>query len=85
MIYKLLFDDKVTKDLKKIDKAWQKKILKKIKTTLIDNPKSGKKLIGNLSLYYRIRVGDYRVIYEVKEDEIIVLVVKIKHRKDIYK
>ena len=85
MIYKLLFDDKVTKDLKKIDKAWQKKILKKIKTTLIDNPKSGKKLIGNLSLYYRIRVGDYRVIYEVKDDEIIVLVVKIKHRKDIYK
>jgi mRNA interferase RelE/StbE len=85
LIYKLLFDDKVTKDLKKIDKAWQKKILKKIKTTLIDNPKSGKKLIGNLSLYYRIRVGDYRVIYEVKDDEIIVLVVKIKHRKDIYK
>jgi mRNA interferase RelE/StbE len=85
LIYKLLFDDKVTKDLKKIDKAWQKKILKKIKTTLIDNPKSGKKLIGNLSSYYRIRVGDYRVIYEVKDDEIIVLVVKIKHRKDIYK
>jgi mRNA interferase RelE/StbE len=85
LIYKLLFDDKVTKDLKKIDKAWQKKILKKIKTTLIDNPKSGKKLIGNLSSYYRIRVGDYRVIYEVKDDEIIVLVVKIKQSKDIYK
>ena len=85
MAYKLLFDDKVTKDLKSIDKSWQKKILEAIKTKLIEDPYIGKKLVGDLSSYYRYRVNDYRVIYEIFEDEIILVVIKIKHRKDIYK
>lgn len=85
MAYKLLFDDKVVKDLKKIDKAWQKKILNIIKTKLIENPYIGKKLVGDLSSYYRYRVNDYRIIYEILEDEILLVVIKIKHRKDVYK
>jgi len=85
LAYKLLFDDKVTKDLKSIDKSWQKKILEAIKTKLIEDPYIGKKLVGDLSSYYRYRVNDYRVIYEIFEDEIILVVIKIKHRKDIYK
>ncbi len=85
MAYKLLFDDKVTKDLKNIDKSWQKKILEAIKTKLLENPYIGKKLVGDLSSYYRYRVNDYRVIYEIIEDEIILVIIKIKHRKDVYK
>ena len=85
MAYKLLFDDKVTKDLKNVDKSWQKKILEAIKTKLIEDPYIGKKLVGDLSSYYRYRVNDYRVIYEILEDEIILVVIKIKHRKDVYK
>ncbi len=85
MAYKLLFDDKVTKDLKNIDKPWQKKILEAITTKLIEDPYIGKKLVGDLSSYYRYRVNDYRIIYEILEDEIILVVIKIKHRKDVYK
>ena len=85
MAYKLLFDDKVLKDLKKIDKHWQKKILELIKTKLIENPYIGKKLVGDLSSYYRYRIHDYRVIYEILEDEIVLVIIKIKHRKDVYK
>lgn len=85
MVYKLLFDDKVSKDLKNIDKKWQKKILEIIKTKLIDNPYIGKKLVGDLSPYYRYRVNSYRIIYEILEDEVVLLVIKIKHRKDVYK
>ena len=85
MKYKLLFDDKVTKDLKKIDKQWQKKILEVITNKLIYNPYIGKKLVGDLSQYYRYRVNDYRIIYEIMENEIILVVIKIKHRKDVYK
>lgn len=85
MSYKLLFDDKVKKDLKTIDKFWQKKILELIKTKLIDNPYVGKKLVGELSNYYRYRVGDYRVIYEIVDNEVLIVVIKIKHRKDVYK
>ncbi len=62
MIYKLVFDDKVIKDLRAIDKSWQKKILQAINSKLVKNPKLGKKLVGDLSEYYRFRVGNYRII-----------------------
>jgi len=84
LTYTLQIDDKVIKDLKKIDKTWQKRILNKIKTVLVTDPYSGKKLVGNLSPFYRLRVGDYRIIYAILEDVVAVEVVKIKHRKDVY-
>ena len=84
-MYKLLIDDKVVKDLRKIDHTWRVKILIVIKTKLIKNPYLGKKLVGDLSLYYRLRVGDYRVLYEIIENEVMVIVVKVKHRKNVYK
>ena len=71
--------------MKKIDKIWQKKILHKIKTTLSESPYDGKKLIGNLSDFYRLRVGDYRIVYSIDEDIVTVEVVKIRHRKDVYR
>ena len=84
-IYKILLDKKVIKDLKKIDNTWQKKIIQTIEITLTTKPYSGKKLVGNLSDYFRIRVGDYRVIYEIFDDVVTVEIIKIKHRKNIYK
>ncbi len=82
--YTLKIDDKVIKDLKKIDKTWQKRILTKMKTTLTDDPYSGKKLVGNLSPFWRLRVGDYRIIYAIEEEIVTVEVVKVKHRKEVY-
>lgn len=84
MIYELLIDDKVINDLKKIDKKWQGKILNVIKNKLVNNPYQGKKLVGDLSSYYRYRVGNYRIIYEIIEQEVVVIIVKVKHRKDVY-
>ena len=84
-MYKLLIDDKVVKDLRKIDHTWRVKILTAIKTKLIENPLLGKKLVGDLSPYYRYRVGDYRVLYEIVEAKVTVVVVKVKHRKNAYK
>jgi len=83
-MYKLLIDDRVVKDLRKIDRAWRVKILAAIKIKLIGNPYLGKKLVGDLSPYYRFRVGDYRVLYEVIENEVTVIVIKIKYRKNVY-
>jgi len=80
----LLIDDKVVKDLRKIDRVWRGEILTSIKSKLIGNPYSGKKLVGDLSPYYRLRVGDYRVLYEIIENEVVVVVVKVKHRKNVY-
>ena len=84
MSYTLFIDDKVIKDLKKIDKSCQKRILKAIKTRLVEDPYIGKKLVGDLSPYYRYSVGDYRVVYEIHEEEVLITVIKIKHRKHVY-
>jgi mRNA interferase RelE/StbE len=83
-MYKLLIDDKVVKDLKKIDELWQKKILTAIKSKLIKNPYLGKKLVGDLSLYYSYRIGNYRVLYELIENKMVIIVIKIKHRSQVY-
>jgi mRNA interferase RelE/StbE len=85
LIYKLLIDDKIIKDLKKIDKKWQIKILETIKKNIIKNPYIGKKLVGNLSAYYKYRVGNYRIIYEIIEKNVVIVIIKIKHRKDVYR
>lgn len=84
-MYKLRFDDKVIKDLRNIDKTWQSRIVSSIKTRLAENPYLGKKLVGDLSPYYRYRIGDYRVLYEIVDKELVIIVVKIKHRKNVYK
>ncbi len=47
-------------------------------------PPGCKKLTGDIA-YYRIRVGDYRVLYEVRDREILVLVIKIGHRRGVYR
>ena len=84
-MYKLLIDDKVIKDLRKIDKAWQAKIIANVKTKLVKNPYLGKKLVGDLSPYHCYRVGNYRVLYEIIENKVLIVVIKVKHRKHIYK
>lgn len=59
-------------------------MLKNIQNTT--NPRMyGKALKGNLSDYWRYRVGDYRVITEIKDDALVVVAVEIGHRKEIYK
>lgn len=85
MAYKLLFDDKIAKDLKGIDKTWQRRILDTIRDKLISDPYAGRKLVGELSPDYQLRIGDYRVIYEIHDDQLIVTVIHIRHRKNAYK
>lgn len=84
-MYKIVIDKKVLKDLKQIDTVWQKKILDKIDEFLTTTPYEGKRLVGNLSDFYRIRVGDYRIIYEIIDDIVTVEIIKILHRKNVYR
>ncbi len=76
----------VAKDLKNIDKSKIRLILKeieKLKNGIEINDKVIK-LQGN-NPYFRLRVQDYRVIFEKHDDVLTILVVKVGHRKDIYK
>ena len=82
--YKVYFKASVEKDFTTIPKKDLKKILKRI-GELADNPRpSGcEKLTGQER--YRLRQGRYRIVYSIQDDELTVWVVKVGHRKDIYR
>ena len=82
--YKIFFKKSVEKDFKVIPQKDLKKILDRIET-LAENPRpSGcEKLTGQQR--YRLRQGRYRILYSVQDDELTVWVVKVGHRKDIYR
>jgi len=70
-------------DFKKIDPENQKQILRQIVKKLSINPEAyGKALSGELHGYWRLRIGDFRVIYRILKDKIEVLIVKIGIRRD---
>jgi mRNA interferase RelE/StbE len=84
MKYAVKLHPAVKKQLKRIDKKQAERIVSRI-DDLSDNPypTACEALIGREG--YRIRVGDYRVIYEVKDKILLVHVIRVGHRKDIYK
>ena len=88
MKYQIVFNKKADKQLRKIDLTQQRIIVNWIEKNLenTDSPKNfAKTLKGNLKDYYRYRVGDYRIIAEINNDEIIIIIINIGHRKDILK
>lgn len=83
--YKVKISSTAEKSLKKIPKKDLVKIIELIQILGIRPfPQGCRKLSGEDNIY-RVRQGNYRVIYEVFEGELIVLVLKVGHRKDIYK
>jgi mRNA interferase RelE/StbE len=88
MKYRILFEKNAEKQLKKIDITQQRIIVNWIAKNLENAPDPrifGKLLKGNLKEYWRYRVGNYRIIAEINDDEVRILIIEIGHRKDIYK
>ena len=83
-VYKVFFKKSVWKDLESIPKKELNKILERIRS-LSDNPR----LSGSLKLSgqerYRIRQRRYRVLYSIQDEELTVWVVKVAHRKEVYR
>ncbi|MBU0760394.1 MAG: type II toxin-antitoxin system RelE/ParE family toxin [Nanoarchaeota archaeon] len=82
-MYEIIFEEPAKQFIKRLDTSKQKRILEKIEQ-LQHNPRLGKPLLGRLSGLKSLRIDDYRVIYTVKEIELIVLVLKVGQRKDVY-
>lgn len=74
------------KQLKKIDRVWQKEILKEMdRIANLKNPREcGKLLKGNLSGIWRYRVGSFRILCDIQDDKILITVLRIAHRKEVY-
>jgi mRNA interferase RelE/StbE len=82
--YKIKWDSRALKDLKKIDKRNVKPILKKV-NELVEAPLLGKPLKGEFQNYRRLRVGQYRVIYSVLKKIITVQILRVGSRGSVYK
>jgi mRNA interferase RelE/StbE len=81
--YRLLFKKSVAKDLRTIPKQDGRRILKRIEA-LAEEPRcvECEKLSGQQR--YRVRQGRHRITYEIQDDVLIVIVVKVGHRSDVY-
>lgn len=85
--YKLEFSSEAKKYLKKLDKPTARRILEAVES-LKSTPRqhlSIKKMQGYDAEVYRLRIGNYRVIYEIVDDKLIIIIVRIRPRGDIYK
>lgn len=86
MVWTIKFTKKAKKEFLKLDKNTQKQIDKLLTKLSVINPRSiGKCLAGNLKPFWRYRVGDYRLICSIEGGVLTVLVISVKHRKNIYK
>jgi len=83
--YRIEVKRSAAKVLKKISKPDQKRISKAIDNLAenLPNP-NATKMKGN-NPFHKIRLGDYRIVYEIQDDVLLILIVKIGHRKDIYR
>lgn len=82
--YRIEIKKSAAKELKKITEKDQERIIERIQGLAQDpRPPGSKKLSGEEK--YRIRQGDYRILYQIFDDTVIVVVVKIGHRRDVYK
>jgi mRNA interferase RelE/StbE len=82
--YEILFKESVWKDLKKIPKRELKKILSRVEKLGNDPRPMGCEKLTAEELY-RIRQGNYWIIYSIQDNELTVWVIKVGHRKDVYR
>lgn len=85
MTYSIQWHEEAIKDLKNIDRNAQKKIIAKVKDYLAQDPLSlGKPLKGIFKGLYRYRYGSYRIIYAIDRSSVMILILRIGDRKDVY-
>jgi mRNA interferase RelE/StbE len=83
-LYKIFLMPSVKKDIRKIAKIDQQKILKRIESLAVNpRPHGYKKLMEQNR--YRVQQGDYRIIYEIHDNELIVWIVTVGNRRDVYR
>lgn len=82
--YRIEFLKTAQKEFRKLPKEVQQRIAAKIDALQVDPYPPDSKKLKNGHGRFRVRVGDYRVIYRPEDDELIILVIKVGHRRDVY-
>ena len=83
MKYQLMIERRAQKALVKISQPHQDRLIEAVQSLAVDpRPSGAKKLAGRDG--WRVRIGDYRIIYEIHDDQLLVLVVSVGHRREVY-
>ncbi|PYK58792.1 MAG: type II toxin-antitoxin system RelE/ParE family toxin [Verrucomicrobia bacterium] len=83
--YAVSFRRSAEKDLRKLDAAPRRRVLRSIDALVLNpRPVGCRKLYGSENAY-RIRIGDYRVIYTVDDDILVVAIERVRHRREVYR
>jgi mRNA interferase RelE/StbE len=88
MAWKIEFDPTARREIEKLDKAVSDRILKFLhqRVAALDDPrKIGERLQGTLKQFWKYRVGKYRIICSIKDDRLVVIVLRVGHRREVYK
>ncbi len=85
MAFEVRFKKSVLKDVASLAKADQKRLFDAIEGELATDPYKGKALTGEFKGLYRWRVGNVRVVYEIEKGSASLLILRIGHRKDVYR
>jgi len=88
MVWKIEFDPAAIKELEKLDKTVERRIVKFLRERVasLDDPRQiGGSLKGTKSGLWKYRVGDYRIICSLEHDRLVVLVLQVGHRREVYK
>ena len=84
MTYKIVPTPKFAKNFKKLD-SFVRKQIKSYLNRVTENPRAkGKALVANRTGQWRYRIGAYRVIVNIQDNELIILALEVGHRRDIY-
>lgn len=85
MTWHIEWDDRARKELRSLDKSVQNKILEYMRSRASKNPRNfGKELSGDRDGLWRYRLENYRIICQLKDDQLLVFIIAVGHRKDIY-
>lgn len=84
MTWRIVLKKSVAKDLKPLPRQDVRRILDTIESLSVDPRRPGAEKLS-ASERYRIRQGHYRILYEIIDDQVVVVVVKVGHRKDVYR
>lgn len=83
--YSVLYDPRALKELSNLDKTTARRVVKAIDRLNSDPRPAGVRALVGFPGLFRIRVGDYRIVYTIEDAELIVLVLRVAHRSVVYR
>ncbi len=83
-MYAIEIEKRCLRELRKLDKPIVKRAFEVIENVIAKDPCSGKELKGKYKGLFSHRISDYRIVYEIKKNKLIVVILRIRHLKNVY-